>query len=484
MAKLGQPSTGGERAAPTGRAAPGAGTGARRVLAAMVNHRFVLQAGLDVLFWGLALALATVLRYEFEVVPGRYEGLWVTVPLAAGTQVMAGFASGIYRGHWRLGSFEEVAALAKTVAAAAAVLGAVNAVARLVPLSVSFIAPVIALVFMGALRYGWRLAVERSCRPRDVSAERVVVFGAGEAGGHVITSMLRDHESPYLPVALIDDDPAKRNLRLRGVPVKGNRHDLALVAAACRASTLLIAVPRADATVVRELFDLAIDAGLRVKVLPLLQDRFLGDVAMKEIRPLTEADLLGRRQIDTDLGAVAGYLTGKRVLVTGAGGSIGSELCRQIQRFAPAALVMADRDESALHAVQLSIEGRAMLDDPNLVVADIRDRPRLEEIFAHHRPQVVFHAAALKHLTLLWSGTRAGRSRPTCGAPSTSWLRPRRPASSASSTSPPTRRPTRPACWATRSASPSGLRRTPTPPATASTSAFASATCWGAGARC
>ena len=110
---------------------------------------------------------------------------------------------------------------------------------------------------------------------------------------------------------------------------------------------------------------------------------------------------MGRHEIDTDIDAIAGYLTGKRVLVTGAGGSIGSELCRQISRFAPAELVMLDRDESALHGVQLAIEGRAMLDSRNLVVADIRDEARLRQVFDEHEPEVVFHAAALKHLPLL-----------------------------------------------------------------------------------
>jgi dTDP-glucose 4,6-dehydratase len=120
-----------------------------------------------------------------------------------------------------------------------------------------------------------------------------------------------------------------------------------------------------------------------------------------DIRPLTEADLLGRRELSLDIESVAGYLTGKRILVTGAGGSIGSELCRQIHRFAPESLVMLDRDESALQAVQISIEGRGLLDSRDLVVCCIRDRGRLQQVFEEHRPEVVFHAAALKHLPLL-----------------------------------------------------------------------------------
>jgi FlaA1/EpsC-like NDP-sugar epimerase len=116
---------------------------------------------------------------------------------------------------------------------------------------------------------------------------------------------------------------------------------------------------------------------------------------------VTHADLLGRHEVDTDVDSIAGYVTGKRVLVTGAGGSIGSELSRQLYRFAPASLILLDRDESALHAVQLSIEGRALLDSRNLVVCDIRDVDRIDQVFDEHEPEVVFHAAALKHLPLL-----------------------------------------------------------------------------------
>jgi FlaA1/EpsC-like NDP-sugar epimerase len=160
-------------------------------------------------------------------------------------------------------------------------------------------------------------------------------------------------------------------------------------------------MPSAPGHVLRDLVAEASRAGLPVQTLPSLAELMRPTVEVADIRPITEADLLGRRQIDTDVAAIAGYVRGRRVLVTGAGGSIGSELCRQLCRFEPLQLVMLDRDESALHAVQLSIEGRALLDDPNLVVADIRDEARLHEVFERHQPQVVFHAAALKHLPLL-----------------------------------------------------------------------------------
>ena len=140
---------------------------------------------------------------------------------------------------------------------------------------------------------------------------------------------------------------------------------------------------------------------MTVKVLPGINELYDGRVGIGDIRDIDVADLLGRRQIDTDVASIAGYLTGKRVLVTGAGGSIGSELCRQIHRFGPAELIMLDRDESALHAVQLAIHGRALLDSSDVVLGDIRDARFVRELFLTRCPQVVFHAAALKHLPML-----------------------------------------------------------------------------------
>jgi FlaA1/EpsC-like NDP-sugar epimerase len=199
---------------------------------------------------------------------------------------------------------------------------------------------------------------------------------------------------------MVDDDPAKRNLRLSGVRVEGRVDDLLDVAAAGRSTTVLIATPSAPSSFFRHVTAMAAEAGLRVLVLPPVE-QLLGRVALADIRPVNETDLLGRRPADIDPLAVSAYIAGRRVLVTGAGGSIGSELCRQLVRFEPAELLMLDRDESGLHATQLSIEGRALLDDPNLILADIRDAARVDEVFATHRPDVVFHAAALKHLPLL-----------------------------------------------------------------------------------
>src|SRR5262249_20250247 len=161
-------------------------------------------------------------------------------------------------------------------------------------------------------------------------ADRVIVFGAGEGGTQVINALMRTKESPYYPVALLDDDPRKRNRVINGVRCRGGRDRIHDAARATRAHQLLIAIPSAPADLIRDLAARAADAKLEVKVLPPVHDLLAGSVSLNDIRPISEEDLLGRHQIATDVGSIAGYLRGRRVLVTGAGGSIGSELCRQI----------------------------------------------------------------------------------------------------------------------------------------------------------
>jgi len=361
------------------------------------------QAAVDLASWACGLAGGHVLRYDLAVERLLTPGTVVAAGIACLLQLAFGFLGHLYRGRYRYGSFDEVLGVLLAAACASVGLAVLNETVptqQWVPRSVPFIGAFIALTSMLGVRYLWRLRRDNGRRVGD-GGQPVLLFGAGQGADQVIVGMLQDRNSRFRPVGLLDDDPAKQKLRLRGIPVLGTRQDLGRVAARTGASTVLMAVPSADAVLVREISGLAQTAGLAVKVLPTVEHLLEGRVGVDDIRDLDLADLLGRRQIELDLEGIAGYLTGKRVLVTGAGGSIGSELCRQIARYAPAELIMLDRDESALHAVQLSITGRAMLDGEDLVLADIRDIEHLNRIFTTRRPQVVFHAAALKHLTLL-----------------------------------------------------------------------------------
>ena len=376
----------------------------QRIVTLAGRHRATVQVLADALAWVAALYIATWWRFDFDLGVWPASRLFTAAVFAVLLQLAAGAGVGLYVGRWRFGSFEEVAAVARGAAIVTAALYVINRFAyqpRLVPVSVGLGGGVLALLFMTGTRYIWRLFIERRMRPSGKDAEPVLVYGAGEGGAQLITAMLRNPKSPIVPVGLLDDSGAKQQLRIMGVPVVGGREAMSRAAAELGARHLIVAIPSASSTLLRELSHLALDTDMKVSVLPAVEEFLGASVALGDIRPLEASDLLGRHEIRTDVAQIAGYLRDKRVLVTGAGGSIGSELCRQIVQFSPERLTMFDRDESALHALQLSIEGRALLEDPNLVVGDIRDIERLAEVFDEHRPQVVFHAAALKHLPLL-----------------------------------------------------------------------------------
>ncbi|HEY7134880.1 MAG TPA: nucleoside-diphosphate sugar epimerase/dehydratase [Acidimicrobiia bacterium] len=354
--------------------------------------------------WLFALYFGALLRLDFNF--SRLDGFEVAllVPLACALQWGIGAWLGLYRGRWRPGSFDEVAALARTAALVTAGLFLVDLVFsdnRPAPLTAVVMAGVIAFVLLGGIRYNGRSALDRRRRALAANRVRALVFGAGDGGERTVRAMLYEANSPFLPVALLDDDPRKRNLSICGVPVVGDRRAVATAAQRYSAAALVIAIPAADGALVRDLSELGREAGLDVRVLPSVRELFDGRVSVNDLRVPTETDLLGRRQIETDLRTVSEYLHGKRVVVVGAGGSIGSELCRQIAELGPAKLAMIDHDECGLHTVQLSLEGRALLDSPDLVLVNVRDRARLKEVMREIRPDVVFHAAALKHLPLL-----------------------------------------------------------------------------------
>ncbi len=369
-----------------------------------LTRRDAARLMIDGAAWFVGLFFAAVARYDFQPARVDIRALFVFAVAAVLLQWLIGTSLYLYRGRYRYGSFDEVSGVATTVVIVGVILTTFDLIvfrSRSVPASAPVIGSFIALVLMLAVRYVRRSLLERAARPDHETATKVLVFGAGDAGSQLVQSMMRDPSSLYRPVGLLDDDPRWRNLRVSGVDVLGGRGAMGAAAEATGAAVLVIAIARADAAMLRDLNGIAGDAGLAVKVIPTVGELMDGRVTSADVRDINEADLLGRHQVETDLDAIAHHLSGKRVLVTGAGGSIGSELCRQISRYGPAELIMLDRDESALHSVQLSLSGRALLDTDATVLADIRDASRVEEVFRQRQPQVVFHAAALKHLPLL-----------------------------------------------------------------------------------
>lgn len=364
--------------------------------------RRAMLAGLDVLAWTLALGLILGIRLDFAITDVESTSVlryWITVCVLL---VATGYASKFYRGRFLVGSFDEALGLAMHVGIVSALAIVLQSLLYAdLPRSIPVLVPPVALLLCAAVRWLYRAFRDRTDEGGHGDVTNVIVYGAGEAGRQVANLVRTQADLNFRVVGYVDDNPGKRHLRIQGVPVLGSGESLAEVADNCDAQAVIFAVPNASGALIGSVQQLAQDAELDFFVLPRVNELIGGKVAATDIRRVEIGDVLGRHQVATDLSAIAGYLTGKRVLITGAGGSIGSELARQVHKFGPATLIMLDRDESGLHAVQLSVYGRGLLDNPDTVLVDIRDRESLRAVFAEHQPQIIFHAAALKHLPML-----------------------------------------------------------------------------------
>jgi FlaA1/EpsC-like NDP-sugar epimerase len=368
----------------------------------------ILQFILDTVALSCTAMVVSYWRFVYQVHPdpmgATQDTVFRVIPLVFLIQAIVGYVVGIYRRRWRYGSFDEIAGLLTTTTISIAILLFLRFFDKSLnpyPRSVIVVGGFAGVFLMAANRYVWRLIREQLRRPTEDTATKILVYGAGEGGIQMVNTLLRNPSSRYLPVGFIDDNPDTHRLTISGVPVIGGRESLPEARGKTGASTLLIAIPSADSSLINDISARAQKLDMEVKIVPPVQNLFERPLDPSDIRDLTDEDLLGRRKIHTDLQQISEYLVNRRVLVTGAGGSIGSELCRQLVRFNPAELIMLDRDESALHEVQLSIHGRALLDTPQTVLADLRDAATINHIFETRKPEVVFHAAALKHLPLL-----------------------------------------------------------------------------------
>ena len=375
----------------------------RRLFSGRRGVRAAFEFGYDAVSWIFGLAAAAWMTRDLTGMPFTPFTVIRAIAVVCFLSAVAGLLAGLYRGRYQRGSLDEVMGVGLATCVMALLLALISprligdqqAALQAVTGSAMF-----ALLAMLGARYVL-FAVRQRVRRSATATVNVIVFGAGDAGSMLIYRLKREPHSTYCPVAILDDDPAKRRLRIQGIQVLGDRTRMAEVASMTGATVLVIAIARASGTAIRDLTAQAESCGLIPKVVPSVSELLAGSARIEGVRDPRISDLLGRRPVRTDVAAVAGQFAGQRILVTGAGGSIGAELCRQLHRFGPAELIMLDRDESALHAIQLALHGRALLDSDETILADIRDPRRVQEVFEQFRPQIVFHAAALKHLPLL-----------------------------------------------------------------------------------
>lgn len=357
----------------------------------------------DIASWAVAIIAAYLVYYDFSLTLTTAILVFVLTLVAAAAQLVFGWAAFLYRRRFGAGSFDEIRALLKTAFATGLTLVVADLIAGYAinhPVTMSVLIIPAAVMLMFGSRYVQRLRLLARAVP-DRKAARTLIIGAGEVGTNLVRQMVGTPGAKYWPVGMVDDAPEKSHVQLYHVKVLGTLDELSELIVQAGAKVVVVAVAEPAPTMLRQIQTIADEHGVQVKVIPPLQELLERGIRSTDLRDISIGDLLGREPVDTNVEDIAGYLTGARVLVTGAGGSIGSVLCEQISRFNPAELIMVDRCETGLQTAQLTVNGNGLLSTKETVLADIRDSDAVRHLFEEHRPQVVFHAAALKHLPML-----------------------------------------------------------------------------------
>ena len=366
------------------------------------------QVFVDAAIVALSWWVAFQLRFDHGL-PLKYSQLLNrTILLVLAIKLIVFIAFGFYNRWWRYVSIRDMWAVARGVVAACLVADVTVYLVSPVhgfrlPRSIAATDLLVTLALVAGSRLLARTVVERPSLTMMASGKEVLVVGAGDAGRLIVQEMQRSRMLNYTPIGFVDDDPRKRNTRIMGVRVHGTLDELPRVLREHRPDEVLIAMPSVSGDVRRRIVETAQQLRIVVKTLPGLYELITGEVGLAgQIRPVTVEDVLGREPVEVDFGEVAAYLEGHTVLVTGAGGSIGSELCRQIARVRPSRLILVDNAEGPLFEIERELVSERGFTAALPKLIDVKDRKALRrEVFEKYQPTVVFHAAAYKHVAML-----------------------------------------------------------------------------------
>jgi FlaA1/EpsC-like NDP-sugar epimerase len=380
------------------------------VIAFPINPRRIWQLLFDAALIVAAWRLTFFLSFD-KATPRYYQHLlsWqvfaVVVAIKLGVFVLFGF----YNRWWRYVSTRDMWGAARGVTVAAALTYLVlyafppASYSRL-PHRIIALDYLLLLAFVAGTRLLARSLIERPLSGIVARGREVLVVGAGDAGQLIVRELQRNRRLGATPIGFVDDDPRKRNDRIQGIRVLGTTDELAHILRNNRPDEVLIAMPSAPGEVRRKIFELTRAEGIPVKTLPAMHELISGELNLAvRIRPVQVEDVLGREQVEVDLGEVAAYVRDRAVLVTGAGGSIGSELCRQLAHLGVARLILVEQGETALYEIERELVDVRDFTAAIPVLADCGDRPKMRQIFERYPPDVVFHAAAYKHVPMLES---------------------------------------------------------------------------------
>lgn len=363
---------------------------------------------IDFVVINLAYVFALLVRFEWNV-PVQYESVFLhTFLIFSIIKIIIYYGAGLYNSLWRYAGVDELIKvfLASTLGSIVCII--LSAVLnQQYPRSVSLITWMVTIMLIGLVRMSYRIYRRFKIYGniigyhRESKNKRVLIVGAGDAGETIIRELLSDRHTDYIPAAIVDDDKWKLNKKIHGVPVKGNTEQIREVAQDENIDEIIIAMPSVSKKVLSDIVKRCHSTGCKLKTIPGIYEIINGKVTVKDIREVKIEDLLGREEIKININEISDYLKDQIVLVTGGGGSIGSELCRQIARFSPRKLVILDIYENNAYDIQNELAFNFPDLKLEVIIASVRDIGRMRQIFDEHRPAVVFHAAAHKHVPLM-----------------------------------------------------------------------------------
>lgn len=349
------------------------------------------------------------LRFNLDVIPREYlDQALVLLPVMWGSQAVLFWYFGLYRGLWRFASLQDLTRIVSAVLIGVTLGAAVSFILTrldMVPRSVFVIHAVLLVLFLGGPRFLYRSFKDRGSVGR--SGKRALIVGAGLAGEQLARELLRDPNSTYVPAAFVDDDSGKWGKEIHGIPVVGRTTDLPGIVKKYDIELIVIALPSASSRDRRKVIESCERAAVPFRTLPPTEDLVGGRISLKDLRQVQIDDLLGREPVQLDWESITRVHRGKPIMVTGGGGSIGSELCRQLARLNPSLLIVVEQNEYNLYRIELELRRDFPQLDLRPVLGDVGDPVLIDACLAKYCPQVVFHAAAYKHVPMLEGQVRS-----------------------------------------------------------------------------
>ncbi|MBT1070599.1 polysaccharide biosynthesis protein [Geobacter chapellei] len=358
----------------------------------------------DMLLITFSLCLAFLLRFDFTIPPQQLDLFWECLVVVMLVKPLVFLVTGFYNSLWRYASVQDALEIFKAVTLSSIL--SVSAILFLrqftpIPRSVFLLDWFLLAALLSASRLVWRVYREIYVTGHRGEGPATLIVGAGEAGSLLLKEIRRQSRADYNVLGFVDDDPEKKGMKLHGIRVLGTTKQLKSLIVANEIEEVVIAMPSADGQTIRSIIDNCKNANVTFKTLPSIGELINGKLTISQIKNVEIEDLLGRDPVVLDRELIGGYLTGKRVLITGAGGSIGSEICRQVAKFKPEKLILLEQAETALYEIEKELVARF----PELrilpLMADVRDREKVFAAFDAFVPEVVFHAAAYKHVPMM-----------------------------------------------------------------------------------